>query len=104
MTDILSTKKFKKRLVWFDNKSCYSVSNSKFEGMCQQNNSMAKGYFGLTDEYGNDNRRAQPSKLVEYPSQKENLLYPVGICDYWLSYFRLSLEYNHNDSGVVLMV
>ena len=59
-----------------DNKSCFSMDSSNFEGIYQQNDNMAKEYYGLREKHDDVNRRAQPLNL-EYHCEKENSLYPA---------------------------
>ena len=40
------------------------MGTSNFEGVCLQNNNMAKGYYGLTEKQRDLNGSAQQLKLV----------------------------------------
>ena len=55
-----------------DYKSCCCMGSSNSEGICQQNDNMAKEYCGLIEEPGNLDRRPQPFKLEEYHREKES--------------------------------
>ena len=51
------------------------MNSTNSEGICLQNDSMAKEYCGLVEEQGDINRRAQLLKLVDYLSEKETSLH-----------------------------
>ena len=70
-------------------KTCYLMGKSNSGGTCQQNDSMAKEYCGLTEEHGDVIRTEQPLTLVEYHDEKENIISCV-VCNFWWSCFSLS--------------
>ena len=53
------------------------MGNTNSEGICQQNDNMAKECCNLAKEHNNINGRTQLLKLVGYYSQKENSLHLV---------------------------
>ena len=59
-------------------KCCYYLSSRSSEGIWQQNDSMAKEHYGLTEEYREINGWVLPLKLIEYYNAKENSLYSAA--------------------------
>ena len=71
------------------------MQSNNFEGICQNNDSIPKGYCGLVKEHVDFCGRVQPRKFVKGEGK---LIITGYFCDYWLTYLSLSLEYDHNPS------
>ena len=76
---------FSKILLFYDSSS---------EVICQQSDSMAKGYSSLMEKYGDVNGRVQPIKFLKNRRVKETFLYPVVS---WLLIILLQLVYRYHD-------
>ena len=53
------------------------MASSNSEGICHQDDIMAKEYDDLAEENDDVNGRTQLIKLVEYHSEKQNSFYPA---------------------------